>query len=45
MALLLDGPMQSWGFGSQFERRSTGLTPSKSGVAGLLCAALGLVKG
>jgi CRISPR system Cascade subunit CasD len=45
LALLLDAPMQSWGFGSQFERRTTGLYPSKSGVAGLLCAALGVAKG
>ncbi|HSU61817.1 MAG TPA: type I-E CRISPR-associated protein Cas5/CasD [Bryobacteraceae bacterium] len=45
VALLLEAPMQSWGFGSQFERRSTGLFPSKSGIAGLLCAALGCAKG
>jgi CRISPR system Cascade subunit CasD len=45
LALLLDAPMQSWGFGSQFERRTTGITPSKSGIAGLLCAALGCAKG
>lgn len=45
LALLLDAPMQSWGFGSQFERRTTGLSPSKSGVVGLLCAALGCAKG
>jgi CRISPR system Cascade subunit CasD len=33
--------MQSWGTQSQFLIRDTGLEPSKSGVIGLLCAALG----
>jgi CRISPR system Cascade subunit CasD len=37
----LTGPMQSWGTQSQFRERDTGLEPSKSGVIGLLCAALG----
>lgn len=44
LALLLDGPMQSWGFESQFEHRATGPLPTKSGIAGLLCAALGAPK-
>jgi CRISPR system Cascade subunit CasD len=44
LALLLNAPMQSWGFSSQFERRTTALSPSKSGIAGLLCAALGCAK-
>jgi CRISPR system Cascade subunit CasD len=35
------GPMQSWGTQSRFTVRDTGLEPSKSGVVGLLCAALG----
>lgn len=35
------GPMQSWGIDSRFVMRETGLEPSKSGVIGLLCAALG----
>jgi len=34
-------PMQSWGVQSNFTHRDTGLEPSKSGVIGLLCAALG----
>ena len=34
--------MQSWGTQSRFSTRDTGLEPSKSGVIGLLCAALGL---
>jgi CRISPR system Cascade subunit CasD len=33
--------MQSWGVQSRFTVRDTGLEPSKSGVVGLLCAALG----
>ncbi len=35
------GAMQSWGTQSRFGLRETGLEPSKSGVVGLLCAALG----
>jgi len=37
----LSGPMQSWGVQSRFSVRDSGLEPSKSGVIGLLCAALG----
>ncbi len=37
----LCGPLQSWGVQSQFDIRDTGYEPSKSGVVGLLCAALG----
>jgi CRISPR system Cascade subunit CasD len=37
--------MQSWGFESRFQRRTTGLHPTKSGVIGLICAAMGLAKG
>ena len=45
LAMLLDGPLQSWGFSSRFERRTTGLHPTKSGMVGLICAAMGLPKG
>lgn len=45
LALLLDAPLQSWGFSSRFQRRTTGLHPSKSGVLGLICAAMGIAKG
>ena len=38
----LFAPLQSWGVMSRFSRRDTGKEPSKSGVVGLLCAALGL---
>lgn len=41
LLMQLVGPMQSWGVQSHFTHRDTGLEPSKSGVIGLLCAALG----
>ena len=41
LLLRLVGPMQSWGVQSRFSVRDTGREPSKSGVIGLLCAALG----
>ena len=41
LLLRLAGPMQAWGTQSRFLERDTGLEPSKSGVLGLLCAALG----
>jgi CRISPR system Cascade subunit CasD len=41
LLLRLTGVMQSWGTQSQFGDRDTGREPSKSGVIGLLCAALG----
>jgi CRISPR system Cascade subunit CasD len=45
LLLRLAGPMQSWGVQSRFGVRDTGLEPSKSGVVGLLCAALGRSRG
>jgi len=41
LLLRLMGPMQSWGTQSRFSHRDTDLEPSKSGVIGLLCAAMG----
>lgn len=41
LLLRLQGPLQSWGTTSRFDERDTQLEPSKSGVLGLLCAALG----
>lgn len=41
LLLRLIAPMQSWGVQSNYTVRDTGLEPSKSGVIGLLCAALG----
>lgn len=45
LSLRLEGPLQSWGVDSQYNRRSTGLLPTKSAVAGLCCAALGIDRG
>lgn len=45
LALRLEGPLQSWGFDSQYNRRNTVLMPTKSAVAGICCAALGLPRG
>lgn len=39
--LRLTGPLQSWGTQSRFSVRDGGAEPSKSGVVGLICAALG----
>lgn len=44
LVLLIEGPMQSWGFASRFTRRTTALHPTKSGVVGMLAAALGIDK-
>lgn len=41
LLLRLAGPMQSWGVQSRFTVRETAREPSRSGVIGLLCAALG----
>lgn len=42
LLLRLAGPMQSWGIISRFDQRDTAKEPSKSGVIGLLAAALGI---
>jgi CRISPR system Cascade subunit CasD len=42
LLIRLVGPMQSWGTTSRFDQRDTGKEPSKSGVVGLLAAALGI---
>lgn len=41
LLLRLAGPMQAWGTQDRFGHRFTELEPSKSGVLGLVCAALG----
>lgn len=41
LLLRLMGSMQSWGTTSRFDERDSQLEPSKSGVLGLVCAALG----
>lgn len=45
LALYLNAPMQSWGNESRFNRRNTGLLPSKSAIAGMCCAAHGFSRG
>jgi len=41
LLLWLEAPLQSWGADSRFGRRGTLEFPTKSGVLGLLCCALG----
>lgn len=41
LVLKLAGPLQSWGSSSRFTERKTGHEPTKSGIVGLLAAALG----
>jgi len=45
LLMRLQGPLQSWGTTSRFDERDTQLEPSKSGVLGLVCAALGRDRG
>ncbi|MGI8602091.1 MAG: type I-E CRISPR-associated protein Cas5/CasD [Verrucomicrobiales bacterium] len=42
LAVVLDAPLQSWGHASQFQHRTTAAHPTKSGVLGLVAAALGI---
>lgn len=44
LAFYLDGPLQAWGASSKFQHRETESFPTKSGVIGLLAAALGIDK-
>jgi CRISPR system Cascade subunit CasD len=41
LVMELAGPLQSWGTSSRFQQRATDLRPSKSGVIGMIAAALG----
>jgi CRISPR system Cascade subunit CasD len=41
LLLWLEAPLQSWGSDSRFGRRDTLAFPTKSGVLGLVCSALG----
>jgi CRISPR system Cascade subunit CasD len=41
LLIRLAGPQQAWGTQSRFTHRDTGREPSKSGVIGILCGALG----
>jgi len=42
MAIYLDAPLQSWGYQSKFDRRTTLSYPTRSGILGMLCAAMGV---
>jgi CRISPR system Cascade subunit CasD len=42
LLIRLVGPMQSWGTTSRFDHRDTGKEPSKSGIIGLMAAAMGI---
>ncbi len=42
LALYFDAPLQSWGFASKFDRRTSLAHPTRSGVIGMLCAAAGI---
>ncbi len=41
LLLRLSAPLQSWGSGSFYDRRETDYMPTKSGIIGMLAAALG----
>ena len=45
LALYLDAPLQSWGYQSRFDRRTTLSWPTRSGVIGMLAAAMGIARG
>jgi CRISPR system Cascade subunit CasD len=42
LSLLLDAPLQSWGYQSRFDRRTSLSYPTRSGIVGMLCAAMGI---
>lgn len=42
LLLRLAAPMQSWGTSSKFDRRTTQMEPTRSGVIGMIAAAMGL---
>ncbi len=42
LALWLDGPLQSWGYQSRFDQRTTLAHPTRSGLVGMLSAAMGI---
>lgn len=41
----LEAPLQSWGYRARWDQRDTGMEPTKSGVIGLVAAALGVERG
>lgn len=45
MRLTLAGPLQSWGERSKWDHRDTALTPTKSGIIGMIGCCLGIPRG
>ncbi len=45
LTLYLDSPLQSWGYQSRFDRRTSFSFPTRSGVTGMICAAMGIDRG
>lgn len=44
LSMYLDSPMQSWGYMSKFDRRTSFSCPTKSAIIGMICAAMGIPK-
>jgi CRISPR system Cascade subunit CasD len=44
LAFYIDAPLQAWGASSRFQRRETEAFPTKSGIIGLIAAAMGIDK-
>ncbi|MGB0743898.1 MAG: type I-E CRISPR-associated protein Cas5/CasD [Opitutales bacterium] len=44
LAFYIDAPLQSWGASSKYQHRETNNFPTKSGIIGLIAAALGIDK-
>ncbi len=42
LSLYLDSPLQSWGYQSRFDRRTSLSFPTRSGIFGMICAAMGI---
>ncbi len=42
LALFLDAPLQSWGYQSRFDQRTSYAMPTRSGILGMAAAAMGL---
>lgn len=42
LALFLDAPLQSWGYQSRFDQRTSLSSPTRSGIIGMICAAMGI---
>jgi len=45
LGLFLDAPLQSWGYASRFDQRTSLSFPTRSGIIGMICAAMGIERG